>query len=439
MYPIKAKLLVILLIFSTFFSFTAFPAFAATSYLYDANGNMTSDGTNCYTYNETNQLAQVKNCSTNQTTAEYIYDYNGNRLVKKIYTNGVLSKTVYSPGDEYETTKIASNGANQNTSYYFANGQLIAKKNPDGSKIYYQNDHLGSTGILTDQSGNLVEETSYDPWGDIKSGGLASKYLYTGQEKDPETNLNYYNARYYDSSMRRFTQADDVIANIYNPQGLNRYSYVNNNPVNYTDPTGHMSEYDPYLMLASGIVGASFATIDDAVRLVTELQPEVKVMSVDQRALVANLNKSLYYAAIDGGINSMLSAAEVMNIKMGLGGYPKIMLSKKFIPRSAVPYIVEGLANGVAGGINNTFSNIGNNKPPQTNLVQSMVSEGGKSVISKKFSDTIFPQGGKTNINFSLNTNSKTTQAISNQTAGDIFSHTLDYVFKSVTSFFTRK
>ena len=57
----------------------------------------------------------------------------------------------------------------------------------------------------------LVESTTYGPWGEVLAGGTQSKFQYTGQEKDQETGLNYYNFRYYDPTIRRFTQPDDVI------------------------------------------------------------------------------------------------------------------------------------------------------------------------------------------------------------------------------------
>ena len=90
------------------FSSTVIPTFAAINYSYDADGNMSSDGTKCYTYNEENQLVQVKDCGTNQVIANYVYDYQGNRLIKRNYVNGNLNNTVYSPEDEYETKKLAS-------------------------------------------------------------------------------------------------------------------------------------------------------------------------------------------------------------------------------------------------------------------------------------------------------------------------------------------
>jgi hypothetical protein len=61
-------------------------------------------------------------------------------------------------------------GATENSTYYFVNSELIAKKNPDGSKYYFHNDHLGSTSVLTNQAGSVMEETKYDPWGEISVG-----------------------------------------------------------------------------------------------------------------------------------------------------------------------------------------------------------------------------------------------------------------------------
>jgi len=202
---------------------------------------MTSDSVNCYHYNEANQLDKVTNCTNSQTIAEYVYDYNGNRMVKKNYNNGTWNNNVTSWSDSFET-KVATGGATENTTYYFVNDQLAAKKDNSGTKTYFQDDHLGSEGLVTNQSGSLVENTSYYPFGEIRSGGTASKYLYTGQERDNETGLDYYNARYYSDHIRRFTQPDTYVSDMYNPQDLNEYSYVLNNPLRYTDPTGHYVE-----------------------------------------------------------------------------------------------------------------------------------------------------------------------------------------------------
>jgi RHS repeat-associated protein len=115
--------------------------------------------------------------------------------------------------------------------------------------------------VLTNQAGTLVEETKYDPRGEVKSGGTKSKFQYTGQEKDDETWLNYYNFRYYDPHIRRFTQPDDIIQDPYNPQDLNRYSYVRNNPLRYTDPSGHAAAAASVLAGAT-VIGFSMVGVE---------------------------------------------------------------------------------------------------------------------------------------------------------------------------------
>lgn len=235
---ITAIFVALLYLFSSIVS----PVLAAISYTYDANGNMTSDGTYCYDFNEANQIKAVKKCANNELLAEYYYDYKGNRKWKKLYASGVLQKKVFEISDEYDLNFIASNSAYQYSTYYYANGKIVGKKNPDGTKNYFHGDHLGSTTLVTKQDGTLAENTTYDPFGKVRSGGTKNKFLYTAQEKDPETELNYYDARYYDAKMRRFTQPDALIADVYNPQDLNRYSYVNNNPLTHNDPTGHCIE-----------------------------------------------------------------------------------------------------------------------------------------------------------------------------------------------------
>jgi len=67
---------------------------------------------------------------------------------------------------------------------------------------------------------------------------------FTGQKSDDSTGLMYYGARYYDTTLGRFTQADTIVPNPMNPQSLNRYVYVLNNPMRYTDPTGHYECFD---------------------------------------------------------------------------------------------------------------------------------------------------------------------------------------------------
>jgi RHS repeat-associated protein len=98
---------------------------------------------------------------------------------------------------------------------------------------------------VADGSGGKVEEIYYYPYGETRtdSAPAITKHKYTGQEWDGETGLYYYRARYYHPVIGRFISADTVVPDPTNPQGLNRYSNVLNNPLRYIDPTGHYYEW----------------------------------------------------------------------------------------------------------------------------------------------------------------------------------------------------
>ncbi|WP_406656530.1 RHS repeat-associated core domain-containing protein [Methanolobus sp. ZRKC2] len=104
------------------------------------------------------------------------------------------------------------------------------------------------------ESGLEVERTEYYPYGKVQSGGF-EKYGFTGQENDADTELMYYGARYYSPEYRVFVQPDKMLPDPYNPQYLNRYAYTLNNPVKYTDPSGHAIQAAP--LLAAALLVAS--------------------------------------------------------------------------------------------------------------------------------------------------------------------------------------
>ncbi|HND47766.1 MAG TPA: RHS repeat-associated core domain-containing protein [Anaerolineales bacterium] len=125
------------------------------------------------------------------------------------------------------------------TKYYFAGSQWIALRK-DGVLTYLLSDHLGSTSLVTDASGQVISQTKYKAWGEVRStsGSELTKYQYTGQYSyEMEFGLLFYNARWVDPSLGRFAQADTIVPP--GVQGLDRYAYMNNSPVNFVDPTGH--------------------------------------------------------------------------------------------------------------------------------------------------------------------------------------------------------
>ncbi|WP_061236523.1 RHS repeat-associated core domain-containing protein [Leptospira santarosai] len=122
---------------------------------------------------------------------------------------------------------------------------------PVNGMYFYHPDHLGSINMITDGYGNPasgpepgVSYVSYEPYGSINRndsyGPDIFRYKYTGQIEDKETGLYYYKSRYYDPILGKFLQADSIVAP-ESTSGMNRYMYVDGNPVNYRDPSGHLS------------------------------------------------------------------------------------------------------------------------------------------------------------------------------------------------------
>lgn len=93
---------------------------------------------------------------------------------------------------------------------------------------------------MTNASGQVISETKYKAWGEAcqATGTSPTNYTYTGQYSyTADFGLMFYNARWYDPALGRFAQADTIVPG--GVQGLDRYAYVNNSPMNYVDPSGH--------------------------------------------------------------------------------------------------------------------------------------------------------------------------------------------------------
>ncbi len=209
------------------------------SFIYDSSGNLVDDETYYFIYNNYNQLFQVKTGGVNGTVLEnYYYDENGDRAIK-IHFSGSTNETVYYFGD-YVT--VVNSSGQFNTIEYYHGDKLVAERKNDSTFQYYHPDHLGSTSLITNSTGGRVEETLYEPFGSLYSGGTKSRFEYTGKELD-YTNLMYFKSRYYNPLLGLFTQPDTIEQNIFDPQLLNKYLYTRANPYKYTDPDGHKLSY----------------------------------------------------------------------------------------------------------------------------------------------------------------------------------------------------
>jgi RHS repeat-associated protein len=113
---------------------------------------------------------------------------------------------------------------------------------------------LGSTNALTSSTGTILEQTSYDSFGNSSNATFSSRYQFTGREFDNFSGLYFYRARWYDANIGRFV-SEDPIGSV---GGINFFVYVENNPINFTDHTGLLPELNSELQTAYGLPGGRY-------------------------------------------------------------------------------------------------------------------------------------------------------------------------------------
>jgi len=116
----------------------------------------------------------------------------------------------------------------------------------DGTLCFLVSDHLGSSSVTTNASGAKVASALYKAFGESRfsNGSLYTDYKFTGQREESALGIYFFVARWFDPTLGRFMSADTIIPQSQGTQAWDRYAFVNNNPVRYTDPTGHMCRED---------------------------------------------------------------------------------------------------------------------------------------------------------------------------------------------------
>jgi RHS repeat-associated protein len=208
---------------------------AALGLGYDAAGNVINDNLN-----------------------SYLYDADGTRVAKGTITsmscdpavNGFQTTTDYVlglAGEQVTEVGVNANGtlAHQHTNVW-AGGKLLGTYDNDGLH-FYLDDPLGTRRVQTDYAGAIEQQCVSFPFGDGEScTSTPTEHLFTGKERDAESGNDYFGARYYGSNMGRWMSPDWAdkpeavpYSSLDNPQSLNLYGYVLNNPLSKADPDGH--------------------------------------------------------------------------------------------------------------------------------------------------------------------------------------------------------
>jgi RHS repeat-associated protein len=230
-----------------------------------------------FKYGNIGVTAKTPEGATSDRTLAFVYGPEHQRVKQTVTltanapTNMMGGTTWYLHGQNNALLfekELKANGVTENRHYLQAAGMTFAMVTTrsgagvsstasDPSKRssqvrYFHQDHLGSMSVITDEAGQVVERLAYDPWGKRrKANGLADKSDslvgvntdrgYTEHEHLDEIGLIHMNGRVYDPLIGRFMSADPFIQAPDNLQSYNRYAYVMNNPLAYTDPSGFIS------------------------------------------------------------------------------------------------------------------------------------------------------------------------------------------------------
>jgi RHS repeat-associated protein len=211
---------------------------------YDVAGNVTSDPATSASYAFDAENRMVASNST-LGNASYVYDADGKRIQKTV--DGLTTEFVYDAAGSVAAERKA--GA-WTKAYIMLGGQMLAQydntANPT-TTYFAHKDHLGSSRLLTGVSQSVIECDGYQPFGELDTSVCnpptstsTTTYKFTGQERDTESGLDNFGARYFGSNLGRFMSPDDFWkdSHVGDPQSWNKYTYARNNPLRYIDPTG---------------------------------------------------------------------------------------------------------------------------------------------------------------------------------------------------------
>ena len=216
-----------------------------TGFGYDIAGNMVSNGSASYVYDAENRMTSTAGMS-------YRYDGDGARVVKCSGTYPSCSSgTLYWNGTGSTLSETSWTGTITSEYVYFGGKRVARRDGTSNNPSYYFSDHLGSASVVSNASGGNLTWNDYYPYGGVAaSGGSdANRYKFNGKERDAESGLDNFGARYDASNIGRFMTPDWAAkpvtvpyANFGNPQSLNLYAYAENNPTTLGDPDGHVAD-----------------------------------------------------------------------------------------------------------------------------------------------------------------------------------------------------
>lgn len=317
---------------------------SAGAYTYDLNGNMVTGGGRTIQWSSYNKPTQI---TKGDVTIDFSYGADRSRY-KQVSTDGATTKTTIYVGGTYE--KVSTGSSIVEKHYIFAGGKRIAVVNKpfSGSPTtqYLHADHLGSTDAITDETGAFVERLSFSPFGSRRSSNWSGASImdnfttnrgFTGHEHLDGVGLIHMNGRVYDPMLGRFLSADPFVQAPENAQSLNRYSYLLNNPLSGTDPSGHFWQ----VFVGYFLIAAAGAVI---VNNIPELAPIVAIGIAIWAPFASPL--------ADGFLAGFAGSGG--DVKSGVIGAVTAGMFK-YVGKNFNPGIAKVAAHGIAGGVSSVL------------------------------------------------------------------------------------
>ena len=340
------------------------------TYTYDANGNQRKKQSGStvvrdITYTSFNKPKRI---DKGGTWVEFTYGADRGRI-KQIDDTGRTLVYVAGAGARYEKETL-TNGTTRHLHYIAAGGAVVSIYQSQGQvsggnetavaekETYLHRDHLGSIAAITSDSGAVLEQLSYDVWGKRRNATgwtdattqLTSNEThrgFTGHEMLDAVGLVHMNGRVYDPDLGRFISADPFIQFADNPQSFNRYTYVLNNPLSFTDPSGFglFSFVKKIFKSVAKAFTAVFKAVKSVVRAVAS---QIKTIA----AIGATVVGAAYGCPACGGFVAGLIAGDG-DIRAGIIGAATAYAFGQlhFNPANFGEKVFKVVAHGVVGGL----------------------------------------------------------------------------------------
>ncbi len=262
----------------------------STTFAYDANGNQTAGLGRTIGYTSFNKPASI---AQGTSTLGFFHDPEHQRFKQTAPEGTTVYLDAFGVHVEYFMA-----GTSQWNEYLIVGGKMVGvrfeRSDLSVSTRYFVRDHLGSVAVLTDENGLVVERLSYDAWGkrrfpngtDDPTGSITSQTSrgFTGQEELADVGLVHLNGRVYDPLIGRMMTADPMVPDPTNGQAWNRYSYVINNPLSFTDPSdAHSAQVEALGLELRRVQARSGARLDQGFRDFHDLASFSRLGSVPDR------------------------------------------------------------------------------------------------------------------------------------------------------------